>query len=90
MKTLAARLRVAAARRLNILYLRLRYVLRPTYVVIYDVDVGGEAREEWYGYFSSPEEARRLFTDAFGDNEAVGNAHLAIKLHALPSRQLEI
>lgn len=67
----------------------LRHILRPAYVVIYDVDVGGEAREEWYGYFSTPEEARRMFGDAFINDERVGNAHLAVKLHALPSRQLE-
>jgi hypothetical protein len=67
----------------------MRHLIRPTYIVIYDVDVGGEAREEWYGYFSTPEEARRMFGEAFGDDETVGNAHLAIKLHTLPSRQLD-
>ena len=32
-----------------------------THVVIYDID----DREEYYGYFSTPEEAREMFTQTF-------------------------
>lgn len=90
MRTLLARLRVGAARRLNILSIRLRHLLSPAYVVIYDLDDGHEQRKEWYGYFSSPEEACRVWTEEFGKSKILGNPELAIVLRRLPGRRIEL
>jgi len=39
------------------------------YVVIYDTGPYAQPREEYYGYFNTPEEARRMFFEAFTREE---------------------
>jgi hypothetical protein len=50
---------------------RYRLFPNPMYVVIYDVgdhEQGEEVSEEYYGYFSSPAEARKMYDDLRGHN----------------------
>jgi hypothetical protein len=45
---------------------RYRLFPRPLYVIIYDIgdpEVDDEVMEEYYGYFSSPAEARMMYND---------------------------
>lgn len=62
---------------------------RPTYAVIYDYPVGGEDDDEsYYGYFSSREEALRMFNDCYPpESNAVHNAHLVILIEELRPSQ---
>lgn len=52
----------------------------PTYAVIYDIgDPNVEVREEYYGFFGSRDEARKMFDSAFPPDPTPGysEAHTA-------------
>lgn len=48
-----------------------RFFPRPLYVVVYDIgdhEQGDDVIEEYYGYFASVEEARRMYLELRGHN----------------------
>lgn len=57
-----------------------------TYVVVYDVDQGDDvASEEYYGYFSSPEEAVSMYKDMISGHEATHtNARVCLVVFNIP------
>lgn len=52
-------------------YLHYRFFPNPMYVVIYDIgdhEQGEDVLEEYYGYFSTVDDARRMYGDLRGHN----------------------
>ncbi|MEN5275783.1 hypothetical protein ABE527_02420 [Brucella sp. TWI432] len=62
---------------------------RKTYAVIYDyVADGNDDDESYYGYFSSREEALRMFNDCYPpEANTVHNAHLVVLVEELRPSQ---
>lgn len=57
---------------------------RNTFAVIYDVrQKSGDDSEEYYEAFCSPEEANKMFGDAFGNDDTVHNARLVLVLDTI-------
>lgn len=50
----------------------------PTYAVLYDnLADDGDAGDQYYGWFETPEEAEKVFNQAYGGNEQIRNPRLA-------------
>ena len=62
----------------------LRSKFNSTYVVIFDYGEDGFELEEYYGYFSSQEEAIRMYKQLVGNDEGYSNARLCRVVRLIP------